>query len=144
MRYFFLLGIILIFPLCPALSYAHVLSGQDVSLYKEVFRLQDEGKISEAKTQEKKIKNPLLKGYVLYQRYFSSNYKTTKSEIKNWMEHYSDYPIASEVYALGNQKKVKNLPRPKGIFGGNINKYRENVEKVIINKKYIISCNKQE
>ena len=32
-----------------------------------------------------------------------------KSEIKNWMEHYSDYPIASEVYALGNQKKVKKI-----------------------------------
>jgi len=30
----------------------------------------------------------------------------------------------------------------KGIFGSNINKYKENVEKVIINKRYIISCDK--
>jgi len=30
----------------------------------------------------------------------------------------------------------------KGIFGGNINKYKENIEKVIISKRYIISCNK--
>ncbi len=30
----------------------------------------------------------------------------------------------------------------RGIFGGNINKYKENLEKVIINKRYIISCNK--
>ena len=30
----------------------------------------------------------------------------------------------------------------KGIFGGNINRYKENLDKVIINKKYIISCNK--
>lgn len=30
----------------------------------------------------------------------------------------------------------------KGIFGNNINKYKENLDKVIINKKYIISCNK--
>jgi hypothetical protein len=30
----------------------------------------------------------------------------------------------------------------KGIFGGNINKYKEDVEKVVINKKYIISCDK--
>ena len=28
----------------------------------------------------------------------------------------------------------------KGIFGGNINKYKENIDKVIINKRYIISC----
>ena len=30
----------------------------------------------------------------------------------------------------------------KGIFGGNINKYKTNLEKVIINKRYIISCDK--
>ena len=30
----------------------------------------------------------------------------------------------------------------KGMFGENMNKYRENIDKVIINKKYIISCNK--
>ena len=30
----------------------------------------------------------------------------------------------------------------KGIFGGDINKYKENLEKVIINKRYIISCDK--
>ena len=30
----------------------------------------------------------------------------------------------------------------KGIFGDNIIKYKTNLEKVIINKKYIISCNK--
>ena len=30
----------------------------------------------------------------------------------------------------------------KGIFGGNINKYQENLSKVIINKRYVISCDK--
>ena len=30
----------------------------------------------------------------------------------------------------------------KGIFGGNINKYKDNLSRVIINKNYIISCNK--
>ena len=28
----------------------------------------------------------------------------------------------------------------KSIFGGNISNYKEHVEKVVINKKYIISC----
>ena len=28
----------------------------------------------------------------------------------------------------------------KGLFGGNIFKYKENLVKVILNKKYIISC----
>ena len=30
----------------------------------------------------------------------------------------------------------------KGFFGGNINKYKENLDRVIINKRYIISCDK--
>ena len=30
----------------------------------------------------------------------------------------------------------------KGIFGSNINKYREGIDNVVINKRYIISCNK--
>ena len=30
----------------------------------------------------------------------------------------------------------------KGIFGGNMYKYQENLEKVIINKRYVISCEK--
>ena len=30
----------------------------------------------------------------------------------------------------------------KGFFGGNINTYKENLDRVIINKRYIISCNK--
>lgn len=29
----------------------------------------------------------------------------------------------------------------KGIFGGSISKYKENLDRVIINKRYIISCN---
>ena len=30
----------------------------------------------------------------------------------------------------------------KGFFGGNINTYKENLDRVIINKRYIISCNR--
>lgn len=30
----------------------------------------------------------------------------------------------------------------KGFFGDNISKYKENLDTVVINKRYIISCNK--
>ena len=30
----------------------------------------------------------------------------------------------------------------KGIFGNNMNIYKENIDKVVLNKRYIISCNK--
>ena len=100
-------------------AHASVLSPEDVLSYKTIFQLQHTGKIKEAQKKEAQIKNPLLKGYLLYDRYFSVYYKTQKEEIQNWMKEYSDHPIASEIYALGEQKKIKDLPRPKGIFGGN-------------------------
>lgn len=30
----------------------------------------------------------------------------------------------------------------KGFFGSNINQYKQNIEKIIINKEYIISCDR--
>ena len=119
MKYLFLWSILLIFLPCNVFAQGHVLSNKDIALYKEVFTLQNQSKIKEAITKEKQIKNPILKGYVLYNRYFSPKYKTTKSEISEWMRSYSDYPIAPEIYALGLQKKMSSLPRPKGLFGGN-------------------------
>jgi hypothetical protein len=35
------------------------------------------------------------------------------------------------------------LDYQKGFFGNSINRYKEGLEKVVLNKKYIISCNKQ-
>ncbi len=93
----------------------------DTDLYQQVFDLQKNGDFKNALKLSEKIQNQTLMGYVLYQHYFLSNYKTKKSEIVNWLENYSDYPIAGDMYALGNQKKIKSLPRPKGIFGGNTN-----------------------
>lgn len=98
---------------------AGALDGSDVRLYREIFSLQESGQIKEAQEKQAQIENPILMGYVLYQRYFDKHYKTKKNEIYQWMENYSDYPLATEIYALGKQKKVNKLARPKGIFGGN-------------------------
>ena len=111
-------GMFLLFSLQSSAN-SSILSNKDISLYKSIFQLQKKGKIKEAKLKEQQLKNSLLRGYVLYDRYFSKNYKTSSKEITDWMKNYSDYPIASEIYALGKQKNIKKLPRPKGIFGGN-------------------------
>lgn len=99
--------------------HGNVLTQKDIQAYKKVFELQKLGQLKKAQQKEREIKNPLLMGYVLYQRYFAQGYKTKKDEIRSWMKRYSDYPVATEVYALGQQKKVSQLPRPKGLFGGN-------------------------
>lgn len=98
-----------------------VLKKTDVSLYREIFDLQQKNHLTSAKNKTKDISNKLLMGYVLYDRYFANRYKTSEKEIRDWMKRYSDLPIAGEVYALGQQKKVENLKRPKGLFGSNTN-----------------------
>ena len=35
------------------------------------------------------------------------------------MNQYSDLPVAVDMFALGNQKKVPDLKKPKGLFGSN-------------------------
>ncbi len=96
-----------------------VLSQTDVTTYKKILSTQEKGDIKTAKSLEKKLKDKTLMGYVLYDRYFSKYYKTSKSEITSWLNKYSDLAVASDIYELGRQKKaVTSAQKPKGIFGG--------------------------
>ena len=96
-----------------------VLSNSDISLYKQVFQAQQQSDFKKAKSLQQKISNHLLDGYILYDRYFSPHYKTKKEDITAWLDHYSDLAVATDIYALGKQKKATLPPqKPKGIFGG--------------------------
>ena len=117
------LGFVLIF--CLTFSFQavaavpKVLKNSDVKLYQEIFKAQQKGQFQAADASIKKLSNRLLMGYVLFDRYFVSKYRTSKREIADWMERYSELPVAVDMYALGNQKKVQDLKRPKGLFGSN-------------------------
>lgn len=96
-----------------------VLSAPDIKTYKQIFEAHKKGQFKTADDLTKKLKNKSLMGYVLYDKYFSPKYKTKPSEITSWLNKYSDLPVASDIYALGKQKKA-TLPKskPKDIFGG--------------------------
>ncbi len=96
-----------------------VLKKSDVQTYKNIFSNQKKNQIKSVQQAEKKLSNKLLMGYVLFDRYFSKKYTTSKQEITEWMKTYADLPVAVDMYALGNQKKVKDLERPRGLFGSN-------------------------
>lgn len=108
--------------LWPTLGYTaiqEVLSSKDVQNYQKIFELYRKGDYQKADRLFQQTDNKILEGYVLYGKYFSPYYKTKKQEITNWFKRYSDLPVASDMYALGKQKKA-SLPksRPKEIFGG--------------------------
>lgn len=101
-----------------AQSQQNVLSDKDIQIYKEIFSAQSKGQFEKAKSAEKKLKNKLLLGYVLYDRYFSKRYKTQKGEVVSWLKKYNDLAIADDMYALGQQKKADLTGlKPKGLFG---------------------------
>ncbi|MBD5405785.1 lytic transglycosylase domain-containing protein [bacterium] len=90
-----------------------VLYDSDVKNYKKIFELQEKGRWADADKSIKKIKNDSLMGYVLYQRYMSPYYKTPFNEIKEWLNKYSDYPNAMDIYNLGLKKGAKKeLKKP--------------------------------
>lgn len=96
-----------------------VLSKQDVKTYKELFAAHKKGDIKKTKTLQKQVKNPVLMGYVLYDRYFSSSYQCHPKELTTWMDNHNDLAVAPDIYALGRQKKATFLgKKPKDIFGG--------------------------
>ena len=96
---------------------AYTISNHDISVYQQLWALHKAGKYTQAQQTQKQLKDKTLLGYVLFDRYFSKSYPTQKKEIQSWMEKYADLPIAIDMYALGQQKKVKNLKKPTGLFG---------------------------
>ncbi len=90
-----------------------VIYDSDVKNYKKIFELQEKGRWKDADKVIKDIKNDTLMGYVLYQRYMSPYYKTPFNEVKEWLNKYSDYPNAIDIYNLGLKKGAKKeLKRP--------------------------------
>jgi len=63
------------------------------------------------------VENPVLLGYVLYQRYLHPTaYRARYEELRDWMAHYSDLPGATRIYALAVRRKPKGagaLDRPQ-------------------------------
>ena len=104
-------------------SKASILSKSDIQLYKDIFQAHEQGKYSKAKSLEEKLSNDTLKGYILYDKYFSSKYRTSSSEVNSFLKRYRHLPIATDVYALGKRKKFKiSSKAPKDpVFGSQAN-----------------------
>jgi soluble lytic murein transglycosylase-like protein len=92
-----------------------ILYDGDVKSYKRVFELQAAGKFTAADKEIKEIKNDVLMGYVLHQRYMSPWHKTKFSEARDWLLKYSDQPNAPDIYKLGLRRGAKkDLKKPVG------------------------------
>jgi soluble lytic murein transglycosylase len=95
----------------------YALTSYDRGLYRNIFDAQSKGEWSRANTLLKRVHDPILTGHVLYDRYIRSDkYKSSYSELRNWMVKYGDHPDAYKVYQLAQKRRNNDpasLPAPQ-------------------------------
>ena len=89
-----------------------VLTIDDVQRYHWIFQVQEAGNWSAADYEMKLLKDRLLVGHVLAQRYLSKTYKASYKELADWLQKYGDEGDAAAVHALAVQRKSAGAPAP--------------------------------
>ena len=83
-----------------------ILSDQDIKKYKNIFDLQKEGKWKKAKNIIDTLDNDILLGHVKYQKLMHpTKYRSPYIELKDWLEEYSDHPMAIRIWKLAERRK---------------------------------------
>jgi hypothetical protein len=103
-------------------SFAKVLSDDDQTTYREIFKKIGEGKHSEAMAMEAQVKDKILMGHVEAAMLLSAS-KPDYARLAAWMKNYNDLPEARDIYNKAlKAKKSGDLtkPAPFSRMGGNI------------------------
>lgn len=91
-----------------------ILPDADVTLYQDIFELQEDGKWKDADRLIAQLKDKVLMGHVMAQRYLHpTRYRSRYKELKAWMAKYADLPEAGQIYKLALRRKPKNWLRPR-------------------------------
>lgn len=90
------------------------LSDDDAERYRRIFRLQEKARWTEADREIARLKDPMLLGHLLAQRYLSPNgYPAKFAELSRWLDRYADLPEATQVYGLALKRKARGAPSPR-------------------------------
>lgn len=81
------------------------LGQSDLDRYRRVFEAQASGDFATAQAETEKLRNKLLLGHVLYQRYTAPGYRASYAELASWMSRYADHPGARKIYDLAVSRR---------------------------------------
>ncbi|MCH7865056.1 MAG: lytic transglycosylase domain-containing protein [Proteobacteria bacterium] len=96
------------------LAFPEVLNHREADLYREIFVIQEEGDWKAADKLIGELRNRLLMGHVLAQRYLHpTKYRSKYKELKAWMALYADHPDARRLYKLARRRQPRNWRSPK-------------------------------
>ena len=87
-----------------------ILTPSDIDAYTRAIKAMRDEKFKTGDAIAKTIKNPILMGYVRYEKYFSYRYRSSHRELGPWIKKYSDYPIA----LVAKSQKLYIRRKPKG------------------------------
>ncbi len=91
-----------------------MLSEADASRYRVIFRLQAQGAWKASERITAQLRNRILMGHVLAQRYLHpTKYRSRYKELKAWMAKYADHPQARQIYKLALRRRPRNWRMPK-------------------------------
>ncbi len=108
-----------------------ILSQDDIKIYKKIFEIQKLPiKNKNSKEWKKvdslinKLNNKLLLGNVYAERYLHpTGWRSSYSDLRNWLDKYNDHPDASRIIRIALKRKPKNLSSPKKPTPGFLNGY---------------------
>jgi soluble lytic murein transglycosylase-like protein len=90
------------------------LARRDVGLYRQIFALQERAEWRAADQLIAQLRDDVLLGYVLYQRYMHpTGYRSRFEELRGWLEQYADHPDAERVHGLALRRRPGGAPRPQ-------------------------------
>lgn len=96
-----------------------VLARADTYRYRRIFALQEEGRWEEADRLIAQLGDRRLLGHVLEQRYMHPTaYRSSYSELRDWLAQYADQPGADRIYKLALSRKPADASAPRAP-GGN-------------------------
>ena len=100
------------------------LSASDATQYKRLIELQKAGNMKQAIREMGRIKDPILTGHLLAQRYLHPTaWRSSYKELSSWLAAYNDHPDASRIYWLAKRRKPSNARSPKAPKPGYLNGY---------------------
>ncbi len=103
-----------------------ILSEKDIERYRRIHQLQVEGNWSGADVLIDEISNPILLGYVRFQKYMHpTHYRSKFNELADWLNDYADHPDAYRIYRLAMKRRPDGAAAPKKPKPGYLSGYGE-------------------
>jgi soluble lytic murein transglycosylase-like protein len=90
-----------------------VLEATDLAAYQRIVAAQAGGNWAAADADMRTLRDPILVGYMLAQRYLSPGYPVSYDQLCDWLRDYGDHPVAPGIYKLALARRPRGAPEPQ-------------------------------